>query len=134
MGFDLFLQSFQNGEHSTLPFTLIERGFGPYKNVRNEHCWVLHYPDGGHCEHYVDTTRDEIKSFMVARPRASPEFGKTLLDLLREMSNCPLLAWRWPGDRQRFRSGSPPPDMIEALGEPTIVSAPEEICEAIQKS
>ena len=134
MSFDLFLQSFHNGEPTAFPFSLIERGFGPYTSVREEKCWVLHYPDGGRCELYVDSTQEEIDDFMAARPPASPEFWETLLDLLRETPSCLY----WPGGGPVIANASVrdhlPKRMIEKLGEPTIASTPEQICEAIRKN
>jgi hypothetical protein len=134
MSFDIFLQCFRNGKQYGFPFALVERGFGPYKHIRNDHCWILAYPDGGHCELFVDTTKEHIEDFMVSRPPASPEFWGTILELLQQTSSCLY----WPGGGPAIAYASVrnhlPPDMIESLGEPTIVSSPEQIVEAIKDS
>ena len=134
MSFDLFLQSFRNGAPAKFPAELIEKGFGPYASAREPRCWVLRYPNGGFGELYVDLTHDEVSHFMVARPPDSPQFWQTLLDILELTPSCLY----WPGGgpliAQTFVRDHLPPDMIESLGEPTLVSTPEQIVEAIKNS
>src|SRR6266568_4321603 len=93
MSFDIFLQCFHDGKQHGFPFVLIERAFGQYKRAGNDQCWILDYPDGGVCELYVDTTKERVEDFMVARPPASPEFWRTLFELLQQTPSCLY----WPG-------------------------------------
>jgi hypothetical protein len=130
MGFDLFLLSFQNGESSTFPISLVERRFGAYATSRDEDWWVLEYPDGGYCEVFIDATGEVVETFMVARPPASLEFWQALFELLRETPSCLC----WPGGGPLIANPSVRDQLPKGkgeLGEPTIVSTPEQICEAI---
>jgi hypothetical protein len=134
MSFDLFLQSFKDGAPTTFPTALIEKGFGPYAAIREPRCWVLRYPNGGYGELYVDAAQESLGHFMVARPPDSPEFWRALLDLLQQTSSCLY----WPGGGPVIANPTVrnhlPPDMIQSLGEPIFVSAPEQIVEAIRNS
>jgi hypothetical protein len=134
MSFDLFLQCFRNGAPETFPTALIEDGFGSYASVREPRCWVLRYPNGGFGELYVDAAREDISHFMVARPPDSPEFWRTLFDLLQQTPSCLY----WPGGGPVIANPAVrnhlPSDMIESLGEPIVVSKPEQIIEAIRNS
>ncbi len=134
MSFDIFLQCFQNGKQHGFPLALIERGFGAVKRVRNAHCWILDYPDGGICELYVDTTKEYVEDFMVARPPSSPQFWQSVFDLLRQTPSCLYWPAGGPVIANPSVRGHLPPNMIKKLGEPTIVSAPEQIFEAIRNS
>jgi len=134
MSFDLFFQTFQSGVPAPFSTALIEKGFGPYASERSPGRWVLRYPNGGFCELYVDAEQETETSFMVARPPDSPEFWRTLLDLLQQTPSCLY----WPGGGPLIANpmvrNHLPPDMIESLGEPIVVSAPEQIIEAIRNS
>ena len=130
MGFDMFLLSLQNGKPSAFPFSLVEKCFGPYASSRERDYWTLEYPDGGYCELFVDTSREDVEDFMVSRPPASPEFWQALFDLLRDTPSCLC----WPGGGPAIVNPSLRdhlPTGEDDLGEPLIVSTPEQICEAI---
>jgi hypothetical protein len=134
MGFDIFFDCFDRGEPADFPIALIERGFGRYAEGKGPECWVLLYPDGARSELFVDATEANVSDFMVARPPVHPEFWRAIFDLLRETPSCLY----WPGGGPVIANPAVrehlPPEMIEALGEPTIVSAGEQILEEIEKS
>jgi len=134
MSFDLFLQSFQNGVPAGFSRTFIEHAFGPYAQVREAERWVLRYPDGDRCELYIDNTKPVIDSFMITRPPASRAFWTAILELLRHTSS----ALYWPGGGAIIANTSVryqlPPDMVRALGEPTLVTSAEQIIECIKQN
>jgi hypothetical protein len=135
MSFDVFFQSFDAKRNpEKFSFALIEREFGPFATTKDAKWWDLDYPDGGHCEVYVDATGSSISSFMVARPPASEEFWLSLFKLLQQTPSCLY----WPGGgpviAQPFVRDRLPLQMIEGLGEPVVISTPEQIVAAIRNS
>ena len=135
MSFDIFLNCYdENGESETFPFALIEREFGPFAAARAAKWWDLIDPDGGRCELYVDATEATIGHFMVASPPVHIAFWQSILNLLQRTPSC----LHWPGGgpviAQAFVRDHLPQYMIEGLGEPKIVSTPEQILQAIRDS
>jgi hypothetical protein len=75
-----------------------------------------------------------MDSFMVSRPAIHPEFWKGLFDLMKATSSC--VYWSGGGCvitdpvvRAHLHS-----EMIKALGEPKLVTAPMQMLEEIRKS
>jgi hypothetical protein len=133
MSFDIFFLCFDRGAPAQVPFALIEKGFGSFAARRDDTCWSLEYPDGGFTELFVDATQDEVGDFMVSRPPLSPQFWQALFDLLQQTKSCLL----WPGDAPLVANAAArahlPIDIAE-LGEPIVVSTPEQILDEIRKS
>jgi hypothetical protein len=131
MGFDLFLDNFQNGQPAPFPNSLVKQCFGHYLSGSSGKDWSFQYP--GYAEIYADEG-EQISHFMVSRPPIHPEFWKGLFDLMKAAS----ARLSWPGEGCVIADPSVrahlPEELIEALGEPTLVTAPEQILEEIRKS
>ena len=132
MSFDIFFQCLENGDNGEFPVALFERGFRPFAEHWDADHVFLKYPDGGMGEIYAETAGETMNGFMISHAPAHPEFWQALFELLRETSSCLF----WPGGGQVIARSStrdhPAPDMIEALGEPSLVSSPQQIIDAME--
>jgi hypothetical protein len=126
--------NFHNGEPSPFLFSLFQKSFGAYCRDQTGGCWSFDYPDGGRWDINVDPKREQMDGFAVSRPPLHPEFCKGLFDLMKATSSFLI----WPGGGPVIANASArehlPQEIIEGFGEPTLVSAPEQILEEIRKS
>jgi hypothetical protein len=124
MSSEVHLIRFHNGEPSSFPPSLIEQSFAPYITVWREGCWGLKYPDGWDGEIYASSKGDQTYGVSVYRPPASPEFWKSLFDLMKATSGCVF----WPSGGCVIADPAVREhvdlELIEALGEPRLVTAP----------
>lgn len=135
MSFDIFFQTFRNGECAEFPFALFEREFGPFRESWEPEHVLLKYPDGGLAEIYVTTTNQTVRGFMITHAPATPRFWQSLYTLLMEAPGCLFWAGGGPGGpavaqpavRQHL-----PPGMVEKLGEPIVLTSPEDIVRVIE--
>jgi hypothetical protein len=133
MSFDVFFDSFRDGESVDIDPSIIEDAWGPYVVSREPTCWVLRFPDGGLTELY-GRIADPLSHFMIARPPAHPAFWMGMLVILEKT----LGVIHWPGGGPVVGDpaaiGHLPADLIKALGQPIVVNQPGDILEAISRS
>jgi hypothetical protein len=106
----------------------MKQSFGPYLRGTSGHDWTVEYPDGGRGEIYCGGEEGEqIDGFMVSRPPIHPVFWKNLFNLMKATSGCVY----WPGGGCVIADPSVrahvDPELIEALGEPRLVTTPTEM-------
>jgi hypothetical protein len=73
MSFDIFLESFQDGEPYSFRRAIVEKAFDANVVKKEPRFMELRYPDGGRGFLYVDDGA-EIPGFSVNRPPISPAF------------------------------------------------------------
>jgi hypothetical protein len=133
MSFDIFLQSFQNGRAVNLPDKIISTLFLKYCVNKSSDVFILEYPDGSRSELSVGKDKPSA-GLSVSRPPGSIEFWRAILSVLQQTPSCLY----WPGGgpviAQTCVRNHLPATMIEKLGEPILISTPEQIIEAIKNS
>jgi hypothetical protein len=133
MSFDIFLSCFHLGNLAAFPRSIVEKAFSVDADETKSTCWTVNYPDGGSGFDYIDE-EVEITNFAVNRPPISPAFWEAMLDILRQ---TPSVLY-WPGDGCVVADAAVieqlPPDLIESLGTPTVVSTGAEILACIQRA
>ncbi|KAA8996931.1 hypothetical protein FJU30_19950 [Affinibrenneria salicis] len=160
MSFDIFLQSFEQGQPALFPFSIVETAFQNAIRGReiddNRYFFALEYPVpssgepetilmGGdaypcvvsdsadlYCTTEPGPSGPATYSFMVNRPAAHDDFWTALLKILQTTHS----ALFWPGDNalvvgQAETIAHLPADMIETLGQPYLVSTARQIVERI---
>jgi hypothetical protein len=133
MSFDVYLFCFERGKNATFPFSLVETAFGSHAVIREPDRWVVDYGEEGRGEMYVDASGGDISGFAVNRPPWSLDFWQGVLTLLQHTPSC--LCWgsglviAQPWVREHL-----PRKLKASLGDPSIVSKPEEIRQSIVKS
>ena len=133
MSFEIFLQSFHNGEATNLPDELITQLFLDHYAGKSLDVFILKYPDGSRCE--LSVSKDNpAAGLSVSHPPESLEFWRSVLSMLQQTPSCLY----WPGGGpvicQLLVRDNLPRTMIEKLGEPLVVSTPEQIVDAIRNS
>lgn len=133
MSFELFLQQFQNSHAVNFSDELVQNLFLKYCVGKSWDNFILVYPDGSRSELGVVKDRPSA-GLSVSRPPASLEFWRAVLSLLQQTPSCLY----WPGGGPVIAQASVrdhlPPSMIKSLGEPLLVSTPEQIVEAVRNS
>ena len=131
MSFSIYLTTFHNGVESYFPRKIVEDAFAEYVIVCDGRWSQLLYPDGARCDVTMEKD-DMISGFGVNRPPANRAFWGAIMDLL--ISLPAALYWTGHGCvvANSTMSTQLPPEMVEALGEPIIVTRIEQIWEAIK--
>jgi hypothetical protein len=139
MSFDIYIGAFKGGEATTFDRSIVEDAFQSLIAFSNADGWQLMIPGwgvtGGFL--YIDDT-PQITDFAVNRPPFGPEFVEALFSVLRQ---TPTVLF-WPGVGPHPRAcvadasviAELPPDMIESLGNPTVVSSGAEMDDCISLS
>jgi hypothetical protein len=128
---EIFVVFFSDQEPATVPRTIIETAFGPFVVRVEPGLMQLSFPDDGEADVFVDDAA-EVGGMMISGPPPNPEFWESLFDILRQTRSA--LFWP-PGQLVVANPGAIehlPPDMVESMGEPIVVSAPSEILQAIE--
>jgi hypothetical protein len=101
--------------------------------IREPDLWVVDYGEEGRGDMYVDTGAVDISGFTVNRPPWSLDFWQGVLTLLQHTPSC--LCWgRGVVIAQPWVCGHLPRELKASLGDPSIVSKPEEIRQSIEQS
>jgi hypothetical protein len=135
MSFDIFVQRFEHGTPAPIPRAAVDREFAPVTQSRSDDFRQAAYDDGGTADIYLKDEGD-IDGFMVSRPPNSPAFWTSIFNILRDTRSVLY----WPGGGQASLVVSPevidhlPPDFIEALGKPSVVTQAAEIPDRIATS
>jgi len=131
MSFDVYLQSFHNGELAGIPRQCVRDAFGPHVTETGPDDWQLRYDDAnssaldlmGH-----DTDATMILGFTVYRPCSDQRLWDALASILASGD----VVLFFPGGRAPLVARSSvvhhlPASMIEALGQPVVVTSGREI-------
>lgn len=137
MSFNLYLCSYSNGEPSGIDVRCVRDAFGNalVREVEEFHLWHLEY---GHevncCDVYTHPESDNttLKSLMVSRPTKDERLWASLFRIM-QLGNVVLF---FPGCQSPLFASAEavkhfPRDMIDALGEPKVISSGVEILSAI---
>jgi hypothetical protein len=114
---------------------VIEREFGPFISSRSENFVRVEYDGDGTADIYLKD-EGEIDGFMISRPPNTPAFWQSVFDILRETRSVLY----WPGGGQSSLVVIAeviehlPPDFIEALGKPVVVTSFAQIPDRIAAS
>jgi hypothetical protein len=135
MSFDVYLQSFHNGEPAGIPSQRIRDAFGAHLTEIGPNFWQLRYDDANWCDldltaHETDATM--ISDFTVHRPCSDQRLWDALASILASGD----IVLYFPGCRAPLVAQSAvidhlPASMVEALGQPVIVTSGREIQEEI---
>jgi len=133
----VYVQSFRNGEPSGVPRGQIRSAFGEYLTEREPNFWHVRYDDTNSCELNLtpdDAHADLICGFAVHRPCADARLWHALAVIL----SLGDLVLYFPGGGAPLVARSSvaqhlPLDMVEALGQPVVVTRGEQIQNEIQR-
>jgi hypothetical protein len=164
MGFEVFLNCYERGEHSRFPIAIVESAFKSAIKTKesigeNSFVWKVEYeveplPDAPKTIHfngkdypyvvrdsselYISAEDDDTNSthgFMVAGPSANIQFYESLLLIL----SATRTALFWPGKNSLVVGNEDtiahlPEGMIETLGAPFVARKAEQIPQRISAS
>ena len=126
MSFDVWVGCFQNGDIATFPRAIVERAFADIADRSDPATWRL-ADSGGTL--YIG----EEAGFAVNRPPGYDEFWEAIVDVLRQ---TPSVLY-WPGKGCVIADPSVAahlhPDLVAAVGTPTVTTDVAEILELIRK-
>lgn len=138
MSFDIFLVCLDHGEVSTFPRAVVEEAFAPFIESRGPRSWKLR---DSLADVWIKGTA-EITGFGVSRPPGDLDephpFWRALLDVMQRTQT--VLHWPSVGPKPHAVVANEsvivhmPPDMIEILGRPTVVTKPKEFWQRIAES
>jgi hypothetical protein len=136
MSFDVYLQSFHRGEFAGIPRQRVRDVFGAHLTETEPDYWQLRYDDTNSCDLDLtahDTDASMVRGFTVHRPCAD----QRLWDALASILALGDLVLYFPGGRAPLVARSTvtqhlPPDMVESLGQPVVVTSGREIQHEIQ--
>ena len=139
MSFDIYISALSGGKITTIKRSIVTDAFAELIGIVDRVGWQLILPDWGLCSghFYIDDSLD-VDSFSINRPPLVPVFAAALYTVMRQTPT--VLMWPGIGPDPRCCVADPavikemPPDMIEALGMPTVVHSGEEIIDCISRS
>ena len=130
MSFGIFLQSFHRGASAGIPRQQVRDVFGAPLVETEPDYWQLRYDDANSCDLYLTAHSDPsmVRGFSVHRPCADPRLWDGLAGILA-LGDIVLY---FPGGKAPLVGRSTvtqhlPPDMIELLGCPVVVTSGREI-------
>jgi hypothetical protein len=135
MSFDIYVQSYQNGASCGIPRQRVREVFGPHLSEVQPNHWKLRYDHANSCD--IDLKSDEadgtkVSDFSVHRPCGD----ERLWDALASVLTIGNLVLYFPGGRPFVGRSSViehlPSDLIEALGQPLVVTSGGEIQRELQ--
>ena len=130
MSLDLHLSCFDGGKLSAFPLSLLEGAFGRHAGEREPHLWKLDYGSEGSSDLSLTSAASGITGLSVNPPPRSLNFWRGILALLHSTQSC--LHWAegliivQPVVRAHL-----PPELLQSLGEPTLVLTPEDIRQTV---
>jgi hypothetical protein len=136
MSFEIFVQTFQKGEFDGFPRQGIRDAFGTYLSELESDFWRLRYDDANSCDLYLNAHHSNanlVHGFMLSKPCGDLRLWDALAFIL-SLGNIVLY---FPGGQAPLVADisiAPhlPQDMIEALGQPIVVTSGNEILHEIQ--
>jgi hypothetical protein len=136
MSFDVYLQSFHRGDFAGVPRQRVRDAFGTHLTEAEPDYWQLRYDEANTCDIDLtphDTDQSMVLGFTIHRPCADKRLWNALASILT-LGDVVLY---FPGGRAPLVASSRvtehlPPDMVEALGQPVVVTTGREIQHAIE--
>ena len=132
MSFSVYFHCFHQGDSVNFPRTFLEDAFGEYVIARESGWMKLAYPDGARSDLTFDEG-DKISGFGVRLPPWNRIFWGSMMDLLQRLPA--VLYWSGYGCVVTDPAIIPhlPPEMIQGLGKPVVVSRMEEAWEVMRR-
>ena len=134
MSFDLFLQSFQNGKPCGIPDRVIRECFGPYLRDESPDVWDIRYDELNSSTIFISRQSDgTITSLNVNRPCVDLRLWDALFRILM-LGN---VVFHFPGDSppsiaQPEAADHLPPEMIDAIGTPAVVTSGKDLAQLVR--
>jgi hypothetical protein len=135
MSFDVYLQSFHRGESAGIPRHRVRYAFGGHVTEVEPDYWHLRYDDTNSCD--LDLTAHDDPSMVCGFTVHRPCADQRLWDALASVLTLGDIVLYFPGGRAPLVARSSatehlPPDMVEALGQPVVVTSGREIQHEIE--
>ncbi len=138
MSFEAFVQCFKDGELATVPRRQVRDAFGSFLIEGGAFDWRLCYSATDNCDVMLtvdDTNKSLLRVFTVLRPCGDARFWDAMASILRLgnvvlyfPANCPPLV----ADNRVAQHL--PPSMIEAMGQPKLVSSGKETLNVLHEA
>jgi hypothetical protein len=131
MSFDVFVRCYGETEQRGLSRESIRALFPVDEKESDQERWVVRYDPQNWSDIYADPDNEKLTHFMIARPPGELRFWQALSTIL-QMGQVVIF---WPGSPLivgRSSVDSVPKEMIEALGQPTVVDKAEEFFELLK--
>jgi hypothetical protein len=123
MSFDVYVQWFQDGGPQGVPEDRVRSVFGDALKAQEAFGWRLFYGPGLESDVFVSGRDGKVDGLTVNRPVEAPALWQSLFDFLG-IENA---VFYFPGSGLFIRSTAVaahlPPEMVEALGPPQVVSS-----------
>jgi len=136
MSFSIYVSALSGGKLTTIKRSIVTDAFADLIGIVDYCGWQLTLPDWGLCSgHFYIEDLPEIQGFSINRPPLAPVFADALYTVMHQTPT--VLMWPDNGPDPCCCVANPaviremPPDMIEALGMPTVVHSGEEIIACI---
>lgn len=137
MSFEAYLACFQDGEEGYFPTTVVDEAFAPFVTGRDPEfsLWTVTYNDAPSILDQTDLylNRDpedasRCSGVTLARPSGNPHLFDSLLKILKTTNSTVYSGGECPPMVGRIETiAHLPPEMIETLGSPVVVSSGGEI-------
>ncbi len=135
MGFEVFVNWFENGAPAPVPFRAVHATFGSAAGTVEPHGFRVHY--GPADESYVYAKADEsgmLTGVMVEKPCGDLQLWDGVVALLGLGHGVCY----WPGGACAVGNAEAirhlPSDMASALGEPTVVASGTHLAQAVEEA
>ena len=138
MSFDLFVQCFENGEPAGIPLDAVRNAFGAALSEPETSFWSLSFGVGESCCLSLSPLpgfSSQVHNITVERPCSNMRLWQGLTQLLAHRHTVLY----FPGCSGPLLSSSSaalhlPHDMLEALGEPILVSSGQDILRCVESA
>ena len=136
MSFDIFVQCFENGEPAGIPRDAIRKAFGACLSEPEPNYWHLAFGPRDSCSLFLSLlagTPNHIHNITVERPCADPRLWQGLAQLLAHdhtvlyFPGCPGPLLLSPQTACHLPHG-----MLEALGDPIVVTGGQDILQCVE--
>jgi len=137
MSFDLYIGSFHVGEPQSFQARVLNDAINPYIVGKEPTCYVLRFSgdESSDCDLYVDTEAERISNFSINRPVSDERLYVALLQVLQLPGTVMYISGDCPPLVGNYHSMAElPPDMVESLGKPVLITKPHEIREYISRA
>lgn len=131
MSLEVYLQSFHRGESAGIPRQQVRDAFGSHLAETESDYWQLRYDDANSCDLEL-TAHDADASLLLGLTVHRPCADKRLWEALAAILGLGDVVLYFPGGRAPLVANDTviqhlPPEMIESLGQPIIVTSGREI-------
>jgi hypothetical protein len=135
MSFEVYVQAFERGEESGFPPELIRRAFGEYVHELETDFWQARFGTTESCDLFLQPATENpslFHSISIHRPCTDLRLWEAVYQLL----GVPGSLLYFPGGeapltRDAHVAAALPPDMLESIGSPLLVTSPNELLRAV---